>query len=101
MLYLVEAHPSIERGNIVDLGEGPGPVVAKIVEWFHPEAVYGNPARCQVFMVANLDTPAQIAELMYVLAWFVGTEPTFTPIMRPEIYGEAIANAKILITPPK
>lgn len=45
MLYLVEAHPSIERGNIVDSGEGPGPVVAKIVERFRPEAVYGNPAR--------------------------------------------------------
>ena len=27
-------------------------------------------------MVVNLDTPAQIAELMYVLAWFVGTEAT-------------------------
>ena len=101
MLYLVEAHPSIERGNIVDSGEGPGPVVAKIVERFRPEAVYGNPARRQVFMVVNLDTPAQFAELMYVLAWFVGTEPTFTPIMRPEIYGEAIANAKRIISPPK
>jgi hypothetical protein len=51
--------------------------------------------------VVNLDTPAQIAELMYVLAWFVGTEPTVTPIMRPEIYGEAIANAKRIISPPK
>jgi hypothetical protein len=49
MLYLVEAHPSIERGNIVDSGEGPG-VVAKIVERFRPEAVYGNPARRQVFI---------------------------------------------------
>ena len=38
MLYLVEAHPSIEKGNIVDSGEGPGPVVAKIVERFRPQA---------------------------------------------------------------
>ena len=46
-------------------------------------------------MVVNLDTPAQIAELMYILTWFTGGEPTFTPIMRrPEIFGEAIANAK-------
>ena len=63
MLYLVEAHPSIERGNIVDSGEGPGPVVAKIVERFRPEAVYGNPARRQVFMVVNLDTPAGMSSL--------------------------------------
>jgi hypothetical protein len=101
MLYLVEAHPSIEKGNAVDSGEGPGPVIAKIVERFHPEAIYGNPSRRQVFMVVNLDTPAQMAELMYVLAWFVDVEPTFTPLMRPEIYSEAIANAKRIITPSK
>jgi hypothetical protein len=48
-------------------------------------------------------TRAQIAELMCVLrlTWFTGGEPTFTPIMRPEIYGEAIANAKKIIPPPK
>jgi hypothetical protein len=28
-------------------------------------------------------------------------EPTFTPLMRPEIYSEAIANAKRIITPSK
>jgi hypothetical protein len=44
MLYLVEAHPSIERANVVDAGEGPGPVIAKIVERFRPEAIYGNPS---------------------------------------------------------
>jgi hypothetical protein len=27
--YLVEAHPSIEKGNAVDAGERPSPVVAK------------------------------------------------------------------------
>jgi hypothetical protein len=51
VLYLVEAHPSIERANVVDAGEGPGPVIGKIVERFHPEAIYGNPSRRQVFMV--------------------------------------------------
>jgi hypothetical protein len=99
MLYLVEAHPSIEKGNVVDAGEGPGPVVAKIVERFHPQAIYGNPSRRQVFMIVDLDTPAKMAELMYVLAWFVDTEPTFTPLMPPEVYGEAIANAKKIIKP--
>jgi len=48
-------------------------------------------------MVVDLDTPAQMAELMYVLAWFVGEEPTFTPLMPPQIYGEAIANTKRII----
>ena len=99
MLYLVEAHPSIEKGNVVDAGEGPGPVIAKIVERFRPQAIYGNPSRRQVFMVVDLDTPAKMAELMYVLAWFVDVEPTFTPLMPPEVYPTAIANAKKIIQP--
>src|SRR6266700_274308 len=101
MLYLVETTGSMARANVIDAGEGPGPMFAKIVERFHPEALYGNPTCRQIFMVVNLDTPAQIAELMYVLTWFTGAEPTFTPIMQPEIFGEAIANAKRIITPPK
>ena len=27
---------------------------------------------------------------MYVLTWFAGTEPTLTPVIRPEVYAEAI-----------
>src|SRR6516165_8689865 len=99
MLYLVEAHPTAEKGNVVDAGEGPGPVIAKIVERFRPQAIYGNPSRRQVFMVVDLDTPAKMAELMYVLAWWLKTEPVFTPIMAPETYGEAIANAKKILSP--
>jgi len=34
------------------------------------------------------------------LTWFVGTEPTVTPVMRPEVYAEAIENAKRIVTPP-
>jgi hypothetical protein len=51
-------------------------------------------------MVVNLDSPTQMAELMFVLTWFVGTEPTFTPVMKPEVYGEAIANARRILPPP-
>jgi hypothetical protein len=52
-------------------------------------------------MVVNLETPVQIAELMYILSWFADCEPTFTPLMRPELFNEAIANAKKIITPQK
>ena len=100
MLYLVEAHASIERGNTIDAGEGPGPMFAHIGERFQPEAFYGNPSRRQIFMVVDLDTPAKMAELMSILTWFAGTEPTFTPVMRPEAFAEAIANAKQIIVPP-
>ena len=101
MLYLVQARAAMERANTIDAGEGPGPVVAKIVERFRPEAIYGNATRRELFMVVNLDTPAQMAELMYAITWFAGAEPTFTPIMRPEVFGEAIINAKRIIAPPK
>ena len=100
VLYLVKSRPTIEQGNKVDAGEGPGPVFAKIAERFHPQAVYGNPSRRQIMMVVNLDTPAEMAELMYVLTWFTCSEPTFTPVMGPEIYAEAIANAKRILSPP-
>ena len=100
MLYLVESKGSMTRGNTIDAGEGPGLMFAKIVERFHPEALYGNPTCRQIFMVVNLDTPAQIAELMFILTWFTGTDPIFTPLMRPEGFGEAIANAKRIVSPP-
>ena len=100
MRYLVEGHASMERGNTIDAGEGPGPIFAKIAERFRPEAFYGNPSRRQVFMVVELETPAKMAELMYLFTWFAGSEPTFTPLMPPETYAEAIANAKRIVSPP-
>ena len=62
MLYLVQVRASMERANTIDAGDGPGPVFAKLVERFRPEAFYGNPTGRETFMVVNLDTPAQIAE---------------------------------------
>ena len=32
MLYLVEAHASMERGNKIDAEQGPGPIFAKVAE---------------------------------------------------------------------
>ena len=99
MLYMVEFWATIERGDTVDKGEGPGPFFAKVVERFQPQAIYGNPTRRHLFMVVDLETPAKVAELMYTLTWFTGNEPKFTPIMPPETYMEAIANAKKIIAP--
>ena len=101
MLYLVDVRAGMERANIIDAGEGPGPVFAKIAERFKPEAFYGSPTGRHVYMIVNLDTPELIAELMFALTWMTGGEPTFTPIMRLETFGEAIANAKKIVTPPK
>jgi hypothetical protein len=100
MQYLVQANAAMQRANDIDAGDGPGPTFGKIVDRFRPEAIFGDPSRRCIIMVVNLDTPQDMAELMYVLTWFVGSEPNFTPIMKPEIYGEAIERAKRIITPP-
>ncbi len=94
MKYLVEVHASIERGNAIDKKGGPGPLFAYIAERFKPEAFYGNPTRRQAFLAVDLASEADVAELMYILTWFSGTEPTFTPIMAPEVFAEAIKKAK-------
>jgi hypothetical protein len=93
MKYLVEARASMERGNAVDQKGGPGPVFDHIVKRFKPEAFYGNPSRRQIFLIVDLATEAEVAELMYVLTWFVGTEPTFTQLTALKTFAEGIENA--------
>lgn len=94
MKYLIEVHASIERGNAIDEKGGPGPLFAYIAERFKPTAFYGNPTRRQVFLVVDLASEADVAELMFILTWSTGTEPTFTPIMAPEVFAQAIERAK-------
>ena len=100
MLYLVEGWASLERGNAIDKGEGPGPFFGQVVERFHPQAFYGDPSQRHVFLVVELETPAKMAELMYLLTWWAGQEPKFTPVMAPEVYGEALERAKQIFAPP-
>lgn len=94
MKYLVEVHASFERGNAIDEKGGPGPIFHYVAERFKPEAIYGNPTKRQAFLVVDLANEADTAELMYVLTWMSGTEPTFTPIMSPEVFEKAIQDAK-------
>jgi hypothetical protein len=94
MKYLVEAHASMERGDAIDQKGGPATLFAYIAERFKPEAFYGNPTRRQVFLIVELPSEADVAELMYIFSWAVGAEPTFTPVMAPDVYAQAIANAQ-------
>jgi hypothetical protein len=94
MLYMVEITASMERANAIDAGEGPGPFFAYIAEHFRPQALYGDPTRRHGYLIVELEGEAKIAELMYVLTWWSGTEPKFTPIMPMEVYAVGIENAK-------
>lgn len=93
MKYLVEVTASIERGNAIDDKGGPGPLFAYIAQRFKPEAFYGNPTRRQVFLIVDLATETDVAELMFLFVRNTGGEPTFTPIMPPENFGKAIEKA--------
>ena len=93
MKYIVEVTASIEGGNAIDDKGGPGPMFSYIAERFKPEAIYGNPTRRQAFFIVDLASETEVAELMYVLTRFVGTEPKFTPIMPAEMFGQALEKA--------
>ena len=45
MLYMVEITASMERGNAIDAGEGPGPFITYVTEHFRVQAMYGDPTR--------------------------------------------------------
>jgi hypothetical protein len=100
MQYLVQLRAAVQQANKIDAGEGPGPTFAKIIDRFHSKPLYQTPDHRSLIMFINLYTPVQRAALMYALTWFTGSEPTFTPIMKLEVYGEAIANAKRILSPP-
>jgi hypothetical protein len=57
MLYLVDSRPSMQRANMIDAGEGPGPNFAKIAERFKPDAIYGNPSAREILMVVSRRSP--------------------------------------------
>ena len=99
MLYLVEVEGSMEKANEIDRGDGPGETLAKIKERFRPQSFWGNATKRGTIMVVELETPAKMAELMYALTWFAGSNPRFTPLMSPEVFGEAIENARKIVSP--
>ena len=100
MLYLVEVEGAMERANQIDRAGGPGEFFGKIAARFAPKSFWGDATARRTFMVVELETPAKIAELMFALTWFTGTKPVFTPLMDPSGFGEAIANAKKIVSPP-
>ena len=101
MLFMVHAVADRDTANKIDAEGGPGPIFTKIAERFRPQAIYGNPTLREVRMIVELETPAKVAELMYVLTWSTGNDPIFTPLVNPEVFDEALKNAKRIVSPPK
>jgi hypothetical protein len=93
MKHLVEIQvtPKAGQDNETRPG-GPGPIVARLVERFKPEAIYMSPARRTLFLVCELDA-TDMAELMSAGCHLSGQHPDFVPVIAFEEFGSVIGKA--------
>ena len=96
MLFMVELDAGMEKANAVDAAGGPGKMLTKLRERFKPEAVYRKASQRGAYFVVDLESAADISELMFALTWGTGGQPKFTPIMS-EGFDEIIGRAKALV----
>ena len=93
MKHLVQLRITPQAGHDLEVRPGgPGPVVARLIERFKPEAVYMSPAKRELFLVCDLD-PADMAELMLAGALVSGQHPEFTPVVDGDEFGALVGKA--------
>jgi hypothetical protein len=93
MKYLVHLEGTPEAGLRMEAHPGgPGPIVARIIERFAPEAVYTSPGRRTVFLVCEL-TLADMTELMIAGSHISGRHPEFIPVVDAKEFGAISARA--------
>jgi hypothetical protein len=101
MKHLVQLRITPQAGHDLEVRPGgPGPVVARLIKRFQPEAVYMSPAKRELFLVCDLG-PADMAELMLAGALVSGQHPEFTPVVDGNefsaLVGEALPAARKLV----
>jgi hypothetical protein len=93
MKYLVQLEGTPEAGLRMEARPGgPGPIVARIIERFAPEAVYMSPGRRTVILVCDL-THADMTELMIAGSHISGRQPEFIPVVDAKEFGAIAARA--------
>ncbi len=80
MRYVIHFQATIEAGNKLDAGGGPGNFFGYLTERYKPEGAWVDTSRRQGWMVADITDPAAIAELMMVCTRTLGTYPIVTPV---------------------
>ena len=94
MKYMVQFELTPEAGlKIESQPGGPGPIVKRILDRFKPEATYFAMSRRACWWIVNLDTPADVAELMIAVTDLVGRHPEFVPIVPGADFGGVIEKA--------
>jgi hypothetical protein len=93
MKHLVQFRMTPQAGHDLEVRPGgPGPVVARLIERFRPEAVYMSPAKRELFLVCDLG-PADMAELMLAGALVSGQHPEFTAVVDGSEFGALVGKA--------
>lgn len=93
MKYLIHIRPTIEAANRIEASGGPGPLFSYLNERLHPSAAYGSPTQREVWLVADIDDPAVLTELVLVAGRNAGVTPTFTPVVPLQEFGPIVAKA--------
>lgn len=81
MKFHIEVAAPAERGQEIDDAGGPGPVVAAIMQRFHPEVMYGSADRRTLTFVAELANEIEISVLMEMCSDSLYAYPTLRPVI--------------------
>ena len=94
MKYMVNFEISPEAGKQIEAQPGgPGPTVKRLMDRFKPEATYFAMSRRACWWVIDLDSAADVAELMIAVTDIAGSYPEITPVASGADFGGVIEKA--------
>ena len=94
MRYMVHFQVSEEAGREIEAKPGgPGPIVSRLFERFHPEQAYFAVSRREGWWVVDLESPMDVAEMMIAVTDMIGSYPDFTPVVPGEDFGAIVETA--------
>lgn len=100
MKYLFHGTPTVEAATRIEAEGGPRALFNYLNERLKPEAFYVSALRREVWLVADVDDPAILTEVLLAVSRKIGNEPTIVPVHTLKdfggIVGKAIENAKKL-----
>ncbi len=94
MKYHVKIAVTIEAGQKIENDpQGPGPKIGRLMARFKPEATYFGTNERTMFMIVELATPADVAELMIAGSMISGAYPVFTQVVPGNEFEGVISKA--------
>ena len=81
MKFFVEVAAPDDKGAEIDAAGGPGPVIAELMQRFHPEAFYGSADARTLRFVADLPTALDVSILMEICSDRLYAYPVLRPVI--------------------